>query len=981
LSDDTYLAQQAEGLVPFRAMLAKVPRKLIIFGGIALLLVGLYAAAGFLLAPRLLRSGMTDFVKEHYGRALRVGEISCNPFSLTVELRDLELPDADGQRLLGFARLYVNASLASVWRRGASLEAIELDRPFLRTVIRRDGSLNLSALSAPFAEKADSQATPADPARLFIGRLQLDEGAVDFVDETRATTFRAQLRPISFELVDFATTGESGNIYALRGASIAGESFSWSGNFGLRPLSSRGNFELSQVQARTLWSYLRDSLGFEVASGVVDVKGAYEFAAPRESVALKVNVRTIGVTDLGIRPPGGAADYVHVARFAVDDTRVDLERRHIDIGKVTWAGGDVRAWRDSDGAINLLGLTKGESAASTRGEATSPWVVSAPDIAIEKLNVALEDRFVRPTASFALNPIDVHITGFNTADRKLNLDAHVAIAETGKLHVNGATGLDAATFKGHADLEQFDLRLLQPYLAAYTQMTLRGGTLTTGLDITRDDQGALTLAGDIDVAQLRTIDNELKQDFVKWDRLRVASLAYQSQPARLKIGSITAQAPYARIVIAPDQTVSVSKVLARPANAPGPVQTVRTESGATNPAGVEKPMPISLGRVRIANGSANFADYWIQPNYAVSLQSLSGTIDGLSSERNSRAKLKLEGKVDRYAPALIAGELNLLSASLFTDIKMNFKGVDMTSITPYSGRFAGYRVEKGKLSVDLTYHVENRTLKADQRFVIDQLELGERVESPEAVHLPLKLAVALLKDRNGVIDIGLPLTGSLDDPQFRVGPLIWKAFLGLLTKAATAPFALLGSLFGGGEQMNLVDFEPGSAVLDAPAQEKLTGLVKAMSERPQLQLDVPASYAVDIDGRALAKTKLDALLAAQAPQGVAALDPAKHFDLLVELHRKQFGKEALLPGVAAETFANRKKAPSFDAGIAALEDALVGAQATTPGELDALATARARAIEELLVAQGSIDAGRVFVIAPGARPPANGKSRVEMSLR
>jgi hypothetical protein len=202
----------------------------------------------------------------------------------------------------------------------------------------------------------------------------------------------------------------------------------------------------------------------------------------------------------------------------------------------------------------------------------------------------------------------------------------------------------------------------------------------------------------------------------------------------------------------------------------------------------------------------------------------------------------------------------------------------------------------------------------------------------------------------------------------------------LLTKAATAPFALLGSLFGGGEQMNMVDFEPGSTALDAPAREKLAGLVKAMSERPQLKLDVPASYATDIDSRALAKAKLDTVLAAQAPQGGAALDPAKHFDLLVDLHRKQFGKAALLPGVAAETFANRKKADSFDAGIAALETALVSAHTTTSTELDALASARAHAIEAVLVT-GGIDAARVFVVAPGAHPAASGKARIEMGLR
>ncbi len=204
---------------------------------------------------------------------------------------------------------------------------------------------------------------------------------------------------------------------------------------------------------------------------------------------------------------------------------------------------------------------------------------------------------------------------------------------------------------------------------------------------------------------------------------------------------------------------------------------MRTEQGTR--AAAPLPLRVSIGAVRIVNGAANFADFWIQPNYAVNLQNMNGSILGLSSDPKSRAKVEFEGKVDRYAPAKISGEINLLSAALYTDLKVSFKGVEMTSVTPYSGRFAGYKIEKGKLSIDVAYLVENRTLTAKQRFVIDQLELGERVESADAVRLPLKLAVALLKDRNGVIDIDLPMTGSLDDPQFRMGPLIWKAFVGL----------------------------------------------------------------------------------------------------------------------------------------------------------------------------------------------------------
>ena len=185
----------------------------------------------------------------------------------------------------------------------------------------------------------------------------------------------------------------------------------------------------------------------------------------------------------------------------------------------------------------------------------------------------------------------------------------------------------------------------------------------------------------------------------------------------------------------------------------------------------------------------------------------------------------------------------------------------MTSVTPYSGRFAGYKIEKGKLSIDVAYLVENRTLTAKQKFVIDQLELGERVESDDAVRLPLKLAVALLKDRNGVIDIDLPMTGSLDDPQFRMGPLIWKAFVGLLTKVATAPFALLGSLFGGGEEMNLIEFDAGTLGAGCrPRRKDSRPSSKALTERPALQLEVPTTYSPDLDRAAIAQRRLEGLL-------------------------------------------------------------------------------------------------------------------------
>jgi hypothetical protein len=424
-------------------------------------------------------------------------------------------------------------------------------------------------------------------------------------------------------------------------------------------------------------------------------------------------------------------------------------------------------------------------------------------------------------------------------------------------------------------------------------------------------------------------------------------------------------------------------------------------------------MPISIGTVRILDGSANYADFWIQPNFAVGIQTLSGSIDGLSSEPKSRAKLKLTGKVDRYAPVTINGEMNLLSASVYSDIKMSFKGLELTTMTPYSARFAGYKIDKGKLSVDLTYKIEQRTLTADQRFVIDQLQLGEPVESPDAVHLPLKLAVALLKDRNGVINVPLPITGSLDDPQFKLGPIIWHAFVNLLVKAATAPFALLGHLFGGGgEEMKFIDFPAGGAELDDAARQKLNALTKALQEHTQLQLDVPIVYSQDLDAPVLAKRRLDQRLvarahseksphkqaaagarAAEASQGTnspgagaqdpALANPLEHYRLLLAEYAADLGKEAELPAsvVAIQNAKNKKDAPPVESAIPELEGALIAHIDVPDLELQVLGRNRTRAIQDALLADGGIDSSRVFIINGPAKAGDNGKVRVEMSLK
>jgi uncharacterized protein involved in outer membrane biogenesis len=1012
-------------------------RRYLIVLAVVVLLIGAYAAAGFLAVPYFARKTLTDFVRTHYGRTLTLGEIHFNPFTFALEVTGVALPDADGATMVSFQRLHVKAQLASLWRLAPSFSEILLEQPYVRAVIRPDGALNLADLGKGFPPPPKPQ-KPSPPMKLFIQRFAVISGSSNFEDHTHPTPFRAEFKPITFELRDFSTTAATANDYSLNAASPEGERLNWSGNVRLDPVSSHGVFEVADLHARTLWNYLRESVPFEIDAGVIGIKGDYDLSAGAGPVSLEVNVHDTTVTNLALKPKATAANYIELARLQINETRLSLARHSVDVAKVTLSGGDIKAWMSEAGRLNLLDLAPPSTppstpaSASTDAAAAAPspvtnagpagagssspaWTVSVPDIQIQGFKVSAEDREVKPAVALLLDPLNIHVAGFNTSpDDTLDVTLDTGVNSSGKLTARAKVTPKTGSVTAHVEAAGVGLPVLQPYIARYTSMTLLKGAVGTKLDIERQANGNLSVKGNTEVSDLHTVDNALKQNFVNWKDLRIADIRYRSSPQSLRIGSVTAVEPYVRLIIAPDRTTNISAVLKPPGatkDAPPDASTAapskpakgaaavaasatKAQTATLAPAAPPTPFPMSIGTVTLVNGTANYADLWIKPSFAISILSLHGTVTGLSSDPKSRARVKLDGKVDKYSPLQIEGEVNLLSAALYTDIKLSFKELDLTIVNPYSGHFAGYRIDKGKLSVEVSYKVDHRKLEAAQHFVIDQLELGDRVESPDAVHLPLKIAVALLRDRNGVIDLNLPMTGSLDDPKFSIWPIIWKVLVNVIVKAATAPFALLGHLFGGGEHMNIIEFAPGSAELDPPAKNQLASLVKGMQERPQLKLDVPIVYSTTIDRPKMAAQRLHQELLARVQKTragrkhpdtaaeVALADPQQHFELLLEQYRDDVGKDAPLPPtVVAVQQAKRKETPPYDPAISDLNVALIDHIQIPDTDLESLGRQRAQAIQGALLADSQIDPGRVFVVNAPPKPEAGDKVKVEMAVK
>ena len=1017
---------------------------------VVLVLVGAYAAAGFWAVPHFARSYAQDFVRTHYGRTLSIGEIRFNPFTLKLDISDVVLPDADAKPLLSFAHLHVDLQLASLWRLGPSFREILLDKPYVRAVIRHGGELNLADLGKGFPEAPKKpQPTPSKPVRLYIGRLAVTGGSSTFEDLTRADPFKADFNPITFELHDFSTVGERGNAYSLTAASEDGERFNWSGTLRLTPLSSQGQFEVIDLRARTIWDYIRDLVPLELDSGLIGIKGDYDLSTGGGPLAVKVLIHNTTVTDLGVKPKGGAQDYVKVAKIEVGDARVDVSKHTVDVAKVTVSGGNLDVWMDEQGRLNLLDLAPAPAAstpsaaptepppvhAQSSGGNSAPWVVSAPDIGLEGFKVAAQDREVKPALALAIAPLNVHVAGFNTRpDDVLEVTVDTGINGSGKVVATAKVTPKSPDVTAHVEASALALPFLQPYVSRYTSMTLLKGALGARLELQyRGGDGYLEVKGDTQLTGLRTVDDQQKRDFVSWKDLKVTEIQFRSKPKSLRIKTVTLEEPYARMVIFPNRTTNIKEILQPAGTVRKPVSAGDAEepadesaaavTAAPAPRAMPPPMaagdarrkkksrsapaqapvaehaaptsfPMAIGTVRLVNATLDYTDLWIKPSFSVGIQKLSGSITGLSSDPKSRAKVELNGKVDRYSPAHIGGELNVLSTALYTDITMGFKDIDLTIVNPYSGHFIGYKIDKGKLSVDVSYKIEQRKLDAKQHFVVDQLELGDRVESPDAIHAPIKIAVALLKDRNGVIDIDLPMSGSIDDPTFKIRPILWKAFVNLIVKVATAPFALLGHLFGGGEHMNVVEFAPGSADLDKASQEQLAALVKSLKERPQLKLDVPISYSKELDRPQLAASKLHEELAARVagtragkkhPQGAGEevfADPEKHYKLLLDQYKESLGKDAPLPeSVQAVQSAKRKEAPPYEQAINDLDAALISHIEVSDDDLVALGKDRAKVIQDALLAGGEVDPSRVFIVDAPPKPESGDKVKVEMAVK
>lgn len=969
-------------------------------------------ASSYFLVPPILKSILMKKLSESLHREVTVERIHFNPFTLALTVQGFGIRERGGaDSFVSFQELFVNLQIISVARQALVLDEVRLVKPSVTILRNTDGSYNFSDLLEKKPEEGKKE--PGKPFLFSINSIRLVDGRAEFRDGPKDTKHVAENIQAGIPFISNMAYALETKVEPSFSAVINGDPYTLTGVTKPFKDSRETEFKISikDLDIPYYLSYVPMKLNFILPSAKLDVDATLTYRQERGNSPVlilkgKTALRDVVLQDLRKAP------LLKFPSLTVDTADLEPLAGRIHLAKVVLEAPAVNVRRNAAGEINLLSLVPekakeekkaGEkkdsppSKAAPASDKAGP-VVEIDELLLEKGTVSFRDETTPGPFSLPLRDIRLEARNLSTASGKEGtVDLSVGFPKRGVLSLKGPVTITPVSAVLAVDVKDIDLPGFQPYWAEAVNLHVTGGKIggRGQLDLAPEEKPPrIRYAGRLMVTRFASIDKVQAADFLKWKSLYLNDLDAVVFPLKVEVRQVALTDFYSRVMVYPDATLNVQRIAAEkkkeePGKPPekgeaaGPPQKgpVKDEKGKP-PAGPD----ITIGAITLQGGEIDFLDNHVKPTFSGRLVEIGGRIGRISSREEIQGDVDLRGKLDGYAPLEITGRINPLSRDLFVDLKASFKDMDLSPVTPYSGRYAGYAIEKGKLSFDLKYLIEKKKLESQNIVFIDQLTLGEKVESPQATKLPVSLAISLLKDRHGQIRLDIPVAGTLDDPEFSVWRIIVQVLVNILTKAATAPFALLGSLMGGGEEMSYVEFNAGSAAVGEANAKKLATLGKALKERPSLKMDIEGFVDREQDREGLRTTlflrklkvqKLNESLkkgGAAIPVDDVKIEPAERDRYLkMAYDAETFPKPRNIIGIA-------KNLPPAE-----MEKLMLTHIEIRDGDLRLLASRRANAVRDVLLKSGDVTPDRIFIVEPKTLTPQKKEklkdSRVDFRLK
>lgn len=973
-----------------------------------------------LVVPRLLKPVLVEALSTEQYRA-SLNSLSLNPVSMEVTARGFSLHGPDENPLLEFGRLQVGLQSSSLWFWALTLSDFQLSDAQVSLEIDEQGELNwvqwLDQLSTGDDTPSESVEEAAGLPRIIVNRFDLDRVRLRFTDKSRSKPFSTDFGPVSLIIHDLNTLPVQGAPYSIIASTETGERVEWRGDLSLQPLSSSGHLTMSGFQLTQIAEYASEWIGFDVADGRINLSGEYRWDGN-----LVVDKGRLSIRDVELQTRDAQQPMLGFSKLNLGGISADLNNKQVQANAIRLSRLWVNETLDEGGNSFLLAsflpaTAEGSVAAEefttaeapvahdpqvdTREQAgeqvkvpdepadeslpLSDWDIQVNTVMVNDARLHLTHNTAGQAVPLNIEPLNLILAGIRYPAMQISmyrLDA--VVASGGQLEAEGVLSLLPFNTASRINVDRLDLRLLTPYVRQFVNTEMQSGLLNVQaeLSVTEEEGGLATAAnGNVVLADFNVRDLIRREQLLSFGSIEVGPINWLGTSGKYTLGieQVAVNKPYARVIVFPDASTNLSQlVVERPQPEQAQGERAQEEQAQTEPETSESSFTLDVAQVGIAEGTAHFTDQSLpRATFDASIFDIRGSISGVSSRPESQAAVKIVGAVDTHSPVSLGGTVAPLAEQLALDLALQFNNIDLTRLNPYSDTYAGYDIEKGKLNAAFNYQLADSQLQGNNAVFIDQLTLGDRTDSSLATSLPVALAVALLRDKDGVIDLQLPVSGDVDDPEFEFGGLVGKAFVNVITKIVTSPFALLANLAGGEDNLDTVLFDAGSFQLNQEEQQKLNRLVSALDQRPGLRLSIEGEAYADQDGPALQQASLARELEAQGvrfPLDEAGWQIAYgiYESGGAESVKKQ--RKALL----AENGGDENKAE--EQIQAQVWQALLATQEVAGQDYETLARARADQVLEALLARG-INPDRIFLQQPNVLASSeSGSPRCQLSL-
>jgi uncharacterized protein involved in outer membrane biogenesis len=923
-----------------------------------------------------------------------------------VSLKKIAVDDGQKKPLLRLPLFDISIAPSEPLSKIIHLAKISIQSPELE--IRRDEKGTLNVLSL-LPEKKETKPAPkkegdSAPLSLNIDEVQLTGGKISFSDLSRSKPFKTILDPIELKVDHFSNGKDKKSAYTLSLKTEAKEDIKLEGEFSMEPLLAEGALELKSVPLKKYAPYYRDNVLFDIEDGRLDLSTRYKYAKGEKEPEVLLSGISLSLNALRLKKAEENEDFLKIPNFSIKETELDLTKKELKIGGFSTQKGNLLIKRLKNGDMNVLKLvappsvpketiTEERSQEDKSKPPEKPWLVSLRNMSVDNYTIRVEDQ--TPSEPVTITARNLKLRGDNISTAKNNkgrLNLSLLLNEKGSISITGTIGIDPMIADLKTELKGIEIAPLQPYFTDKVKITVTGGAISTAgnLSFTSTEKKEIkaNFKGEASLTNFSSNDKINGEELLKLESLSFSDLNVGYTPLSIDIKGVSLTNFYARVLVNSEGKINLQEIMKTEETKAGapPTSPSQQEKTISSPKEKETSKNIKIGEITLQGGKIDVSDKSLKPEFSMSLTEMGGRVSGLSAEENTTADVDIRAKLNDYAPLEITGKINPLREDLFVDIKARIKDFDLSPATPYSGKFAGYTIEKGKLSFDLKYLIVKRKLDSQNNIFIDQFTFGDKVESPQATKLPVKLAIALLKDRKGEIKLDLPVTGSLDDPKFSVWGVILKILINLISKAATSPFSLLGAVFGGGEELSYVEFDYGSTIILEANVKKLDTIVKALHDRPSLKMDIEGHVDMEKDKDGLIRYLFDKKIKVQKlNEMVKKGQPAVPVDD-IKIEPKEYEKY-LKMAYKEEKFPKPKNVIGMAKDLPApeMEKLMVTHIEVKESDLRTLASQRSMKVKDAILKSGQVEPERVFILEPKSLAPEKKEkvkdSRVDFKLK